>query len=367
MGIGMSGGSVSDLRRLAPSRVCLIKPSALGDIVHALPVLSALRDRWPRAHIAWVVHSGLRGLVDGHPRLDQTIVFDRRAMAPDRAGLAALTRFARTLRQEHFDLAIDLQGLFRSGLMALATGAPVRVGLGRSREGSRFFYTHRVPEPVERPHAVDRLLAVASAFGADIARPRFETVITADDRAWAERAVGHLPRPRLMLNPGARWVTKRWPPERFAAVARRMAVERGASIVLVGGPDDLGLVEDLKDHLGDHLARAAIDLVGRTTLPQLAAVSASCDVVLSNDTGPLHLAAAAGARVVGVYTCTRPAWTGPYGDRATSVRSLVSCAGSCIKTCPRMDCMVELGADRVARAVATALDAAAADRSSSAA
>jgi lipopolysaccharide heptosyltransferase II len=281
--------------------------------------------------------------------------------------VAALARVAGTLRREEFDLAIDLQGLFRSGAMALGTGARVRVGLERAREGSRLCYTHRIPEPVERPHAVDRLLAVAAAFGADIKRPRFEAIIRPDDRAWAEAAVGHLPRPRLMLNPGARWITKRWPPARFAAVARRMAAERGASIVLVGGPEDLELIEDLKDHLGDSLARAAVDLVGRTTLPQLAAVSAACDAVLSNDTGPLHLAAAAGARVVGVYTCTRPAWTGPYGDRALSVRSLVSCAGSCVKTCPRMDCMAELDADRVARVVAAALDAAAADLSSSAA
>ncbi len=177
--------SDNDLRTLRPERICLIKPSSLGDVVHALPVLSALRDRWPSSHIAWVVNRGLRGLVEGHPYLDQVIPFDRAAARINPKGLREIGRFLTELRAERFDLTIDLQGLLRSGLMTAATGAPVRVGLASAREGAPRFYTDRIATSPDRPHAVDRLLAVAAAFGADVAMPRFQVALTEEHRHWA--------------------------------------------------------------------------------------------------------------------------------------------------------------------------------------
>jgi lipopolysaccharide heptosyltransferase I len=338
----------ADLSRLEPRRVVLIKPSSLGDVVHALPVLAALRDRWPGAHLAWVVNRGLRGLLDGNPLLDEVIPFDRGAVRPSPSGLRALGGFLLDLRRRRFDLAIDLQGLLRSGLMAAATGAPTRVGLASAREGAPRFYTHRLPDPEPRPHAVDRLLNVAAAFGADVSAPRFAVAMTEADRLRAGQWLAALPRPRLVLNVGARWETKRWPPEQFAAVARRAAEALGAGLVAVGAPEDAPLVARLKAALGPI---PLLDLVGRTTLPQLAAVAAASDLFLSNDTGPLHLAAAAGAPTIGVYTCTRPEWTGPYGPGAEAIRSGVWCAGSCVKTCDRLECLAELTAGRVWAAV----------------
>lgn len=348
-----------DLRSLQPERVCLIKPSSLGDVVHALPVLAALRDRWPRARFAWLINSGLRGLVEGHPLLDEVIPFDRASARLSPRGLWSVGRFMAGLRQHQFDLAIDLQGLFRSGLMTAATGARVRVGLARAREGAPWFYTHRIPDPPDRPHAVDRLLAVAAAFGADIAAPRFVVATTEHHRQWARAALAELPRPRIVVNVGARWLSKRWPPESFAMVARRAAVELGAGLVAVGAPEDRPLVEALRAALAP---LPLLDLCGRTTLPQLAALAAEADLFLSNDTGPLHLAAATGTPVVGVYTCTRPEWTGPYGPNAVAVRSNVWCVGSCVKSCDRLDCMGELTPSRVWQAVRAALDGATAQR-----
>ena len=150
--------STADLATLRPDRVCLIKPSSLGDVVHALPVLSALRTLWPQAHLAWVVNRGLRGLLDGHPQLDEVIAFDRASVGLGPRGLAAFLRFAADLRRRRFDLAIDLQGLFRSGVMTAATGAKVRVGLSTAREGAAHFYTHRIeakPEALPRGRQVD--------------------------------------------------------------------------------------------------------------------------------------------------------------------------------------------------------------------
>jgi lipopolysaccharide heptosyltransferase I len=344
--------SLDQLRNLRPQRVCLIKPSSLGDIVHALPVLAALRDHWPDAHLSWVVNRGLRSLLDGHPDLDEVIPFDRSKLQLNPSGIAAIGRFLVDLRSRKFDVVIDLQGLLRSGIMARATGAPIRVGLDSAREGSRHFYTHRISSPGPEAHAVDRLLKVAEAFGADVSSPRFAPAIGLDDSAWASMAIQCLPRPLLAINVGARWLTKRWPPSQFAAVARRAVEERGASLILVGAPEDRPLVDELKTALEPI---QTLDLCGRTTLPQLAALASEVDVFLSNDTGPLHLAAATGVKTVGVYTCTSPARTGPYGVNARTVQSCVWCAPSYVKTCPRLECMTELTADRVWFAVASQL------------
>lgn len=337
------------LTGLSPRRVCLIKPSALGDVCNATPSFSALRALWPDAHFSWVVNSNLRGLVDGLPGLDEVIPFERRQLRPTPGGIASMARFARELRRRRFDLAIDLQGLLRSGLMAMATGAPIRVGLGNAREGATAFYTHRVPMPADPTHAVDRLLLVASAFGADIDEPRFLVAMTDADRLWAESALRDVPGPRLGLNLGARWATKRWPPEKFAEIGRRAADHFGAGLVALGAPEDRPLIEALARTLAP---TPVLDLSGRTTLPQLAAVSAGLDLLVSNDTGPLHLAVSSGTRTVGIYTCTNPEENGPYGPGAVAVRTKVACAGSYLQTCPTMHCMDELSIERVWRTVA---------------
>jgi heptosyltransferase I len=343
----------AELPTLRPDRVCLVKPSALGDVVNAFHTLSALRALWPDASIAWVINKSLRGLVDGHPEIDEVIAYDRSNL-----GIGGLAHFLKTLRRGRFDLAIDLQGLLRSGLMTAATGAPVRVGLADAREGAAWFYTHKVVPPgsIDHAHAVDRLLAIAAAFGADVAQTRSVVAVSAADRDWARTALATVGRPRLGLNLGARWETKRWPPAHFAEVARRAVEARGAGLFAIGAPEDRPLVTDLIARL-DPIP--VVDLCGRSTLPQLAALAEQSDVILSNDTGPLHLAAGAGARVVGIYLCTSPELNGPYGPLASSVKTRVACAGSYLVKCPRaLECMDELTPDRVWPAVLAQLDGA---------
>mgnify|MGYP005856036873 CR=1 FL=1 len=158
----------------------------------------------------------------------------------------------------------------------------------------------------------------------------------------------------MAYNPGARWETKRWPPERFAETARLLHNEFGGTILLVGATEDRPLVDRLLAHLApspngsDPNPASVIDLAGRTNLNQLAALFARCDLLISNDTGPLHLAVACGAMVVGVFTCTNPERTGPYGPRSSVVLTQVSCAKSLLKTCPTTHCFHELTAQRVA-------------------
>ena len=204
-------------------RIALIKPSALGDIVHSLPVLTALRRRFPGAHIAWVVNKSYEPLLRGHRDLDETIPFDRQAV---RTGLGTMVltylRFLASLRNRHFDLVIDLQGLFRTGAMVWACGADRRVGLNTAREGALHAYTDRiaVPDP-DNLHAVDRYWLVAEALGVNTKDVHFHVPVAPSAMQWALNQLGPLPRPRLMLGVGARWATKRWPTQHFRALQKR--------------------------------------------------------------------------------------------------------------------------------------------------
>jgi lipopolysaccharide heptosyltransferase I len=337
---------LSDLR---PRRVCVIKPSALGDIVQSLPVLSALRARWPETHLAWVVNRGLTGLFDRHPELDQVIPFERTSRGIGR--IASAARLARQLREGGFDLAIDLQGLLRSGLMTLGTGAARRVGFADAREGAALAYTDRIAVPTRRQSAVEINWLVAQALGCRGPLPPVRLGLDTQERAWSDLVLRGLPRPIVAIHPGAQWETKRWPAESFAELARRAHAEFGAGIVLLGGPDD----EQVCLRLAKGLDADHVNLGGRTSLLQLAAVSQAANVFLSGDTGPMHLAAAVGTPVVGVFTCTSPARARPYGPGHRIVATRVACAASYLKTCPTRHCMQELSPDRVWPALAAAL------------
>jgi lipopolysaccharide heptosyltransferase II len=333
------------LYRYPASRIALIKPSALGDIVHALPVLSALRHRYPSAHIAWVVSRSYEPLLVGHPDLDATLTFDRAAAGGGLFNFSrTFYRFARLLNSQQFDLVIDLQCLLRSGIMALATRAPRRVGLSFAREGAALCYTDVIPNAdLDSGHAVDRYWRVAEELGVGDIPKVFRVPLREPECAWAREQLVDLPRPWLMLGVGARWVTKRWPPSHFADLAGRALKRFGGSVILVGSRDET----DAARATSRQLTGPMRDLTGQTTLPQLAALLAQADVMIANDTGPLHLAVALGRPVTAPYTCTSVSKTGPYGQFHRAAESRVWCHGSCIKNCSRLECMDELTPDRL--------------------
>jgi lipopolysaccharide heptosyltransferase I len=344
----MFGSSRPPLQELTPRRIALLKPSALGDIVHSLPVLTALRRRFPHSHLTWIVNRAYAPLLAGHPHLDSVLPFERGA---HRRGwlhaLSAHASFIRELRGGRFDLVIDLQGLFRSGLMSVASGAARRVGLSTAREGAPWFYTDVIPTPaLSDIHAVDRYWLVAQALGAGSEVLTFHVHLDPAACRWAEEQLRPLARPWIMLGPGSRWLTKRWLPQHFAELAQRIHRHFGGSICLVGGADEMDLAQAVRAHG----ARPALDVTGSTTLPQLAALLARSDLMLANDTGPLHLAAALGRPVVAPYTCTSVRRTGPYRfghALGGAVETRVWCQASYLKRCDRMECMAELTPDRL--------------------
>jgi lipopolysaccharide heptosyltransferase I len=332
------------LDRLQPQRICLIKPSALGDIVQALPVLSALRSRFPQSHIAWVVNRSYADLLAGHPHLDELLIFDRGAAGSGWISACnSMRRLCDELVAQRFDLACDLQGLLRSGLMAGATHAARRVGLRDCREGARLFCTDIVPVPADRKSAVDRYWLVAEALGAGSEPKRFVLGLDESDHAWADGRLCELDGLRIGIHAGARWATKRWPAASFAEIARRLERDFAAQMVLVGGPDSAEAAGLIESAVRGH----CVNLVGQTSLKQLAAVLGRVNLLFTTDSGPMHLAAAMGTRVAAIFTCTSPERARPHGDGHVVITSKVWCAASYLKRCSRLECMTELTPDLV--------------------
>lgn len=321
-------------------RIALIKPSALGDIVHSLPVLSALRRRFPNAHITWIVNRNFEPLLAGHPHLDATLAFDRGRYRNNIIEAVRYSwRFAEELRQKRFDLVIDLQGLLRTGLMCAATGAPRKVGFANAREGATRFYSECVDVPdADRIHAVDRYWRVAEHLGAGDGPKAFHVPVRANEVAAAEALMHGLPRPWLAVAVGAKWITKRWPPDSFGTLLAQAQQTFGGTAIFLGSDDDKS----------DSLRAASLlpgpwrDLTGATSLPRLAALLSLSDAMVANDTGPLHFAAALGVPCIAPYTCTKTTLHGPY-NIGGGVETRVACGGSYLKQCPHgMICLKEL-------------------------
>lgn len=369
---GSAGGGGSDRDSAAPLRILLIKPSSLGDIVHALPVLAALRRRCPDAHIAWLVSTSFAPLLDGHPLLDEVIRFDRRrfgAMWWNPAAFVAFWRFVAQIRRRRFDVVIDLQGLIRSGLIAWFSGARRRIGFADARELAWLFYTQRVAGNDElradaaagvirhsSQHAVEKNRRVLGVLGAEASTPEFPLAVRPDELDEARRLLelhGVDAGAFCAVLPGARWESKLWPARRFGALLRTLCEQSRGPLVLLGAPEEAARTAEILGYaqLPDSRfpAGGVVDLVGRTTLRQLAALLALARLVICQDSGPMHIAAALNRPTLALFGPTDPARTGPWSAAAQVVTNPVECAPCLRRRCPlgHQACLAELSPEAV--------------------
>ncbi len=353
---------MTDLTTHEFERILLIKPSALGDIIHALPVLHGLRTRYPQAHISWLVNEAYVPLLNRHPELDAVIPFDRQAFRTLRTipgGVWRMPGWIRRLRDGRFDLALDLQGLFRSGLMALASGARTRLGFRPAREGAGLFYTHRIDAPDDGRHAVDRNYRTAAVLGFADVPIEFCLPVDADAR---QRVVdvGHgmgfdAAAPYVLVSPSSRWETKNWLPERFAATIDRIVDTAHLPVILCGSALERQLCSDIA--LACHTQ--PVNLAGRTDLPALVALIDGATAVLCNDSATSHLAMALGRPQVTLFGPTDPARTGPYGRDDSVLQAKVACSPCFLRRlrdCPHgLECMKRLEVDQVSAGISAAI------------
>jgi heptosyltransferase I len=342
--------NADDLRTRDFRRILLIKLSAVGDVVHTIPVLNKLRRRYPSARIDWLVTPAIAELIRHQPAVTNVVLFMRRDWAtPWRpAALGRVAKLAAELRRARYDLIVDMHGQFRTAFFTLAAGAPVRIGFDRprpevwqasersfpleaykhawkgAREASWLAYTHRIPVPTLDVHAVDRYLTVGQMLGLDEGPADFSFPVPADALARVEavlRANGIDPGADVLLcAPGTNWETKHWSAERFAEVARHF-LARGRRIVLAGSERERAVCARVAA-----AAPGTVDLCGATSLTELAALVLRSSGAITNDSGPMHMAVALDRPVVSVFGPTDALWIGPYRRPDAVLRADLPCA-----------------------------------------
>lgn len=324
------------------SKILIIKPSALGDVIHSLPFLNALNVHYPLAKIHWVISRGIHEILQGHPMIHRLWIIDKNMWKkPTHAGatLAEIGQLARAWHEESFDMVIDLQGLLRSGVMSALTGSKIRLGFRESREGSSLFYSHRVTGGKEI-HAVDRYLKMAAFLGCDTLDIRHPFPPLPPVAGLISTREAHY----IVMAPAAGTQVKQWPPERFGELASRLPLPS----LIIGGKSDTGIAQVVVDASRG----TAESLAGRLTLKELAAVVKGSRFMVCNDTGPMHMAAALGVPVFALFGPTNPGRTGPYGNMHTVIRAGVPCSPCYTrKPCRDWRCMATIGVQHVLESI----------------
>jgi len=296
-------------------KILIIKPSSLGDIVLALPALSALRRNFPDAKISWLVRLEFAPLLENHPHLTEIIRFDRKFLGKawfHPKAFAALVALIWRLRRSKFDAVFDFQGLFRTACLGWLSGCKRRFGMANARELAHLFYTHKTVQDEACIHLVDYYLKIIKAAGATDTDVRFEIPTNPVDVNSANKLLashGIRAGNYIIFVPGSVHSDKCWPVERFAALADKISAKFNLPIIAIGTESDKSKVDQIKGKTSVPIANFA----GQTTLGELVALLKAAKLVVSNDTGPGHIAAALGTPLVLMFSWSNPARIAPYG------------------------------------------------------
>jgi heptosyltransferase-1 len=369
------------------TRFLIVRLGALGDVVHAIPVAAALRRAFPNARVDWLVSAKHREILDLVPVIDRRLAIEDRSSAlrhaqrrPDpcrettipgrgepvetrvqTSGATSFLAAIRELRLGRYDVAIDLQGLIKSAVLARSSGAPRVVGFSTryARERlARLFYTDACDpgrgglyDPRETRHVVEINLGLLEVLGITVAKPEFP--IEEIDSEAACRVRQQTGGPYALLNPGAAWPNKRWPSMRLAAVAAELRSRHDLMSVVLWGPGEEALAAEVVAGAG-----GAAVLSPRTTIADLVALARGATLMVSGDTGPIHVAAAVGTPIVGIYGPTRPARNGPTSPHDVTVSRDAICQCHHLRRC-KLDrmCLLDIGVAEVLGAVERRLSA----------
>ncbi len=301
----------------SPPRILIIKLSSLGDLFHALPAVHRLKDAW-NAEIDWVTQSEYADLVHAFDDVSRVFVFPRRHF------IHGIRRLRRELRHTRYDYVLDLQGLFKSALVTALSRGRRKIGPSFHRECSRLFYREIAGKRNRNRHAVDEIMDVVRHLGIEPTPIEFPTAfpVMTPDR----------PSPRVAFIPRSRWTTKNWPASKFIETGNALIRACNANVYLVGSKEDQAACLEIEQGL----ERPCRNLCGTTSLIELGGWLQSMDLVISVDSGPLHMAAAVGVPVMALFGATDPLRTGPYGrGHRVIARTDLSCRPCCSRVCRR--------------------------------
>ena len=329
---------------MEPEKILIRGPNWVGDAVLAIPAMRAVRERFPQAEITLLVRPWVAGLFTSAGFVDKVWSEEKPS------GVTAWARIMKQIRGRKFDLALLLPNSFESALMMFLGRVPRRVGY--ATDGRRWMLTTFIRPPDKLQHQVHYYLDLVKVLSASASRPSIEIEATGEERSDARRLLASegIPArtPFLVLNPGAAYGSaKRWHEDRFAAVADQLARDFGMAVALIGSPNERPLAEQIRRRIE---ARAAV-LTGETSLETLIGVLAESSLMITNDSGPMHIAAALGVPTVAVFGSTDDRVTAPYGPRTRVVKHAVECSPCLLRECP-IDhrCMNRVSVEDVCRA-----------------
>ena len=336
----MSGGS----RTGEGPRFLIIRLGSLGDVVHGIPAAAALRRHFPQALIDWLVDPQYEPLLDLVDGLDRRIPFNPRDLTSGGAAWSVVSE----LRATHYDAVLDFQGLLKSAALGRLVGARQTIGFSRAhlREPLAALFYSTTADPGAAPHVIDKALGLLAPLGVVDRTVRFPISVpqTAVSTSLRERFG---PQGYSLINPGAAWPNKRWPPARFGSVAATIAGEHGLRSVVLWGPGE--------ESLADAVAMAsngAAEVAPVTTIPEIVAVVKGARLMVSGDTGPLHIGGAVGTPLVALFGPTYPERNGPWSPQDIALSKVATCACLYQRQCSRSArCIDDITVDDVAQAV----------------
>ncbi len=337
-------------------RILIVKLSAIGDVVQSLCVASALKRGIKDVEISWVVSEAAYPILKNHPLIDHVFLLPRSRWGKMSKDLWAWPKlvsevlsFISEIRAQDFDIVVDLQGLFKSGLVTYFTIAKRKIGFSNARELSHIFLNEKLPPYDIEKHAVLRYVEIASYLGGDTSNIDFPLAVSNRDRSQVDEWLKGF-NDFVVLNVGASWPNKRWTIEGFFELAKKIYEIWELPCVISGGREDESFAKQLEDKI-KRVGLKVLNLASKTSLLELAALFERSKLVVTPDSGPMHLAVAAGARVVALFGPTAPWRTGPFGDKHQVVRTAISCSPCFKRSCSDPKCMKEILVDDVVNAI----------------
>jgi len=336
--------------------ILIVKLSAIGDVIHTLPALNAIRRHYPDARITWLVEEAACDLVAGHEALDRVLVSKRKRWLKDLRGPGCFKavkeayNFLKELRDTRYDLILDFQALLKSGLLIALAKGERKIGFDRGlehMEHSYLFLNERIPAVDMEHHALSRGLMLLNALGIPTPEVEYKLPLFDNDHQKVDNLLRRYefenPQQIVAINPVAKWETKLWSNQKFAKLADSLIEHFVSGIVFTGSLNDRSTIDDI---ISKMRGRAA-NLAGETTLKMLATLYSRVQMVISTDTGPMHLAVAVETPVVALFGPTAPWRTGPYGAGHHVVRAELECAPCFKQQCETTECMHQISMAQV--------------------
>ena len=338
--------------------ILIIKLSAIGDVTHTLPALEALHHRFPESNITWLVEEKAQDIIQEHPYLKRVLVSKRKSWLNNFKSpslwyttVKDIKSFMRELRSQNYDMVIDFQGLLKSGMLVFLSRGKKKIGYDNAREMSSIFLNKKIPQYPMDCHAVDRNINLVKHLGVKPEKVTFTMFIGEEDKRRAEHHLSdnkiNKNKRLVAINSQAGWATKIWSPLKLAKLSDMIIKDFDAQIIFTGGKDDNPSVENILFSM-DH---RAVNLAGKTTLKELAHILSISDLMITMDSGPMHIASAMGTPTVPLFGPTAPWRTGPYCNNSIIIRNQIPCSPCFKRKCDTMDCMNKISIDDVLGAV----------------